>query len=127
METFLLDSSAVINILFGSAAGQQASKRVSGGLATTSIICYCEVLNKADARRRKSAEELLSTLVAFPISLADGKLAVQIQDACRTAGKQVPTPDCLVAATAANHDATVVTADRDFERIQQVKKIVLTD
>ncbi len=127
METFLLDSSTILNVLFGSPAGQKASKLVSSGLAATSIICYCEVLNKSNVQRRKTAEDFLSTLVIFPVSFADGKTAVEIQDECRKEGGFVPSTDCLIAATATNHSATVLTSDKDFERIRQVKKIILTD
>lgn len=126
-ETYLLDSSAIIDLLTTRPLGSRVAKAIEGSELCTSIICYCEVLNKISLQNESNAEKFLSKLFIFPVTLPDGKLAKKIQDSCRLAGRQVPTLDCIVAATAIQNNATLVATDKDFERIQQVKKIVLSD
>lgn len=124
MERYLLDSSAILNILLGTPKGNQIRLFAKNAELITSIICYCEVLNKSDLDKQNKAETLLSQLSVFPLTLTDGQLAKKLQYECRKAGGYVPTLDCLVAATASNQDAEVVTSDSDFSRIEGVKRHV---
>lgn len=124
MERFLLDSSIILDILVGNRQGVEAAKVVSKGEACTSVVSYCEVLNKADLDKLANAELFLSKLLVFGVTLADGKTAKQLELECRKNGRQVPTLDCIIAATAANNGAIVVASDKDFERIEGVSKIL---
>ena len=125
MQRFLLDTSAILHILDSTEKGKKAIKLVSSGEVITSIICYCEVLNKTNLDKQTIAEEFLSKLLVFQVTLEDGNIAKQFQNSCRKSGKFVPTTDCLIAATAANNKAVVVATDSDFERISGIEKIIL--
>jgi|GEM_PF-2462600 len=125
MERYLLDSSAILNILEGSAEGRKAAGILRGNEVVTSIVCYCEVLNKASREKQSAAEAFLSKVPVFPVSLADGYEARKIADSCRKDGNYVPTLDCIIAATAKNNNATVVTMDDDFARMAEVRKVVI--
>jgi len=126
MERYLLDSSIILDVLAGNASGVKAAHILRGGESATSVICYCEVLNKIDLLRQEKAENFLSKLLVFGVTLADGKAAKKLQDECRKSGGQVPTTDCLIAATAMNNGAVMVASDKDFERIKGLeKKLVL--
>ena len=124
MKRFLLDSSIINDILSGNARGQKAATRIEGGELATSVICYCEVLNNINLDKQPKAETFISKLLVFGLSVGDGKIARDLQDSCRAAGKQVPTIDCLIAATALANHATVVSSDSDFARIDGVEKLV---
>ncbi len=122
MTRFLLDTSIILAILDGTAKGQVAKQLIQNSELITSIVCYCEVLNKASLNKIVVAERFLSNLSIFPLTLADGELAKEFQYSCRKSGKFVSTLDCLIAATASNNNATVITTDSDFGRIDGVKK-----
>lgn len=122
MTRFLLDTSIILHILDATAKGAKATELLSGGEAVTNIICYCEVLNKTNLDKLAKAEEFLSKLLIFQVTLEDGKTAKDFQYACRKAGNFVPSTDCLIAATAANNKAVLVASDPDFERIASVEK-----
>lgn len=126
MERYLLDTSIILDILSGTTEGQKATRLIedTGAEVFTSVICYCEVLNKINLEKRGRAKVFLSKLFVFGLSLADGELALKIQDDCRSSGNYVPTLDCLVAATAINNRAAILTLDKDFGRIEKAKKIL---
>ncbi len=124
MTRFLLDSSAILNMLANTSSSSDIRNFISNGELVTSVICYCEVLNEINLHKIKIAEEFLNQLLIFQVTLADAHLAKEIEYACRKSGGQVPTMDCLIAATASNNNATVITTDSDFSRIDGVKKEV---
>lgn len=125
MERYLLDSSIILDMLEGNARGRRARERVENAEATTSIICYCEVLNKGTLAGFERAHSLLDKLPVFETTLADGHLAVEMQLACRRAGTHVRTADCLIAATAMNRGAVVLASDGDFLRIDGARKEII--
>jgi predicted nucleic acid-binding protein len=125
VERFLFDSSAILEVLAGTAKGRKCAEIAGGSEVCTSAICYCEVLNKVDAKHARVAEAFLSKLALFGVSLSDAFTAVKMQGSCRARGKFVPTVDCLIAATARNNKAIVVTADKDFERIEEIALRIL--
>ncbi len=122
MERFLLDSSTILNILAGNANGQKAVGILKNNEACTSIICCCEVLNKINLEKYAKAEAFLSKLLSFSLTHSDGETAKGIQKNCRKNGKHVPTIDCLIAATAINNDAIMISSDSDFQRIDEARK-----
>ncbi len=124
MERYFMDTSAILGILAGGRDGLDIYHFVKKQKIYTSILCYCEVLNKAEGKRQEHAKELLSSFILLPLTLTDGFLAEKLQYACRKTGKHVSTSDCLIAATALNHDAEVVTMDSDFKRIEGLKSYV---
>lgn len=79
-------------------------------------IVYQEVLSGV-RDQRQSLERLLE---GFPLVLATQVHhlhAARLANACRRAGIAVSTPDCLIAATAAEEGADLFTLDADFARI----------
>ncbi|MBI2444903.1 type II toxin-antitoxin system VapC family toxin [Candidatus Micrarchaeota archaeon] len=122
MTQYLLDASAILHIVGGTPQGARIRDLVRNGESATSIICYCEVLNKADLDKLAKAEAFMSNLLVFPFDVSDGSTAKKIQLDCRRNGGYVPTLDCMVAATAIQYDCELVTSDSDFERIGGLKK-----
>ena len=125
MERFLLDSSVILDILAGNADGQKAVGFLKNGEASTSVICCCEVLNTVNLEKYAKAEAFLSKLLVFGLSVSDGETARGLQKNCRKTGRHVPTIDCLIAATAINNDATVISSDSDFERLDGARKLLV--
>jgi predicted nucleic acid-binding protein len=88
-------------------------------LAVTEAIIL-EVLAGAATPRR--AEELRSMLLRFPVlelgGLAGFEHAAELYRACRQAGEQPRSiVDCLIAAPTIAADATLLSTDRDFEKL----------
>lgn len=73
-------------------------------------------------RDDRQAARLQGLIEGFPWVLARREhhlLAARIASRCRRAGVAVSTPDCLIAATAIEEAADLLTLDVDFTRIAQ--------
>ena len=74
-----------------------------------------------DQRRGRAAlvawGALTTRFVPLPIDIHDGETAVDLRLDERRRGRQLKLPDALIAAIALRHDLTLLTADRDFDRI----------
>jgi hypothetical protein len=71
-------------------------------------------------RDDRQATRLQGLIEGFPWVLATREhhiRAAQIANRCRRAGITVSTPDCLIAATAVELGAELLTLDTDFTRI----------
>jgi predicted nucleic acid-binding protein len=68
-------------------------------------------------REKAQFERLEEILEGFPIILATKEIhieAASIANACRSKGIATSTVDCLIAAMAIEHNAQLLTSDRDF-------------
>lgn len=74
-------------------------------------------------KHRPQFDRLRTLLEPFPVVLAepdDHVKAAEITNACRAAGVQAATVDSLIAATAANRRAELLTSDRDYLHMARI-------
>lgn len=71
-------------------------------------------------REKAQFERLEEILAGFPLILATREShieAARIANACRSKGIATSAVDCLIAATAIEHNAVLLTSDRDFHKM----------
>jgi tRNA(fMet)-specific endonuclease VapC len=61
-------------------------------------------------------------LSVYTLDEVDGKQAAELQISLRQRGKQLATVDALIAAIALRYDLILLTSDRDFSYIPQLKQ-----
>ena len=69
----------------------------------------------------ETTRDLLSTLTWLDITRPCARRAGAIQASLKQEGNPLGFADCLIAATAIEHDQTLVTGDGDFERIPDLR------
>jgi len=74
-------------------------------------------------RARDAIERRFSTLPFLVPDQADHVRAAAIHSSCRTKGVQVTTIDALLAALCLQHGLTMLSTDKDFERIAKVESL----
>ena len=121
---FLLDTSVVIAHLRGEPAVTQRLEKAEA--AMISVITYGELLQGAlySARVLHNVTMLQEFSQAIPLLECDSKTAVaygEISSALRKSGQPIPDNDLWIAATARQHNLTLVTRDRHFQCIQGLK------
>ena len=125
----LVDTSAWVE--FDRATGSVVDTRLTELIATTDEVAVTqpvimEVL--AGARDDRRASDLRRLMDRFPLMRFDASVdfdgATRIYRTCRRAGV---TPrgmaDCMIAAVALRHDASLLSADSDLEQVAIVMRI----
>ena len=119
----LADSSAWVEYL--RATGSPVHLRVrqliadEGDLVTTEVVMMELLAGETTPDGVARLRRLLGRFEVLPIEgLADFEAAAELYRRCRAAGESVPKlTDCLIAAVALRHGATLLHRDRDFEVI----------
>ena len=68
----------------------------------------------------KARQAIIERFAALPLLVPDREdhiAAAEIRNACRRAGAQIGTIDALLARLCSRHDLTMLTTDRDFDRL----------
>lgn len=88
-------------------------------VATTGIILQELLQGGVPARTRRQIAERFSALEYIDATREDHIAAADLSNALRSAGVQVGTVDALIAQLAIGNDMTLLTTDRDFDRIAE--------
>ena len=122
-KTYVLDASAVLDLLSnGPGASRvqhllQEAHRLSTPLLA-SVANWGEVFYLSWQRHgEQSARKTLADLSLLPIRIMPVDLPQVLRAGELKALHQIPYVDCLAAALASIHQASLVTSDRDFEKL----------
>ncbi len=129
MKRYLLDTSLVAAFLHGRKhVIELIDPWVRKDEAATSILVYGEVIEYlkglADYSRYKARLQRLFTLeqiTPYPLTYPILERYADIRRTLRPVHKDIGDIDTLIAATAIEHNLTIVTIDRDFERVPHLK------
>jgi tRNA(fMet)-specific endonuclease VapC len=145
VSSYLLDTNQVSRLLQGDERMDKHVARVGVSALTTSVMVVGELYYMAYASKRiqENVIDIDELLKKFTIFTLDKKTAIiygNIKDACyrqfgpkdkkrrsQIAPSQVGLDDndLWILASAIRHNCTLVSADRHFERIQQVRDFPL--
>ncbi len=129
MKRYLLDTGLVAAFLHGRRhVVELIDPWVRKQEAATSILVYGEVIEYlkglADYSRYQARLQRLFTLEQispYPLTYAILERYADIRRTLRPLRKDIGDIDTLIAATAIEHNLTLVTIDRDFERVPHLK------
>lgn len=122
-KTYVLDASAII-VLLENRSGEnrierlikEADRQIAPLLA--SVVNWGEVFYFSWNRGGEEiARKALNYLSHLPIQILPVDLPQALKAAELKAVHHIPYVDCLAAALASLHQATLVTSDRDFEKL----------
>ncbi len=112
MHTHLLDSNILILALRGrSAALDLLDQFRSRDEVSISVVSRTEVLAGMRSREERITTELLLALLSLPVTEAIADRAGRLIYSLARNGVQLSFPDALIAATALEHDLTLVTTN----------------
>src|SRR6266699_2136283 len=127
MKTYLLDTSVVAGYLLAREKAMQLVRpMIAKDQAATSILVYGEVAEyvkkfAAFTTYKARLEALLGQVSPFPLTYAILERYADIRRTLRPLHKDIGDIDTLIAATAIEHNLTIVTIDHDFERVPHLK------
>jgi predicted nucleic acid-binding protein len=122
-QRYVLDASAVLHFVEDGRGAERVEKlftdaRRSGTPLLMSVLNWGEVFYHSwQLRGEESAKETLAGLARLPLELIPVDTVQAIQAGEIKAVHKIPYVDCIAAALAILNDATLVTSDRDFEKL----------
>lgn len=128
MTDYLVDNSVWARLASSDPAIRDRLERIARSPSDLFVTCPPQVVEFCHSARspEEHAHYLEQISLGFPLERApDETLAVGIQSALWNAGlvRAAGTVDILIAAYAIANDATVLSADRDFEHIAAVSDL----
>ncbi|SRR6266446_68941 len=127
MKKYLLDTSLVAGYLLARRkAILLVRPLIEQEQAATSMLVYGEVAEYVKkfatfTAYKASLEALLEQVYPYPLTYPILERYSDIRRHLRPLHKDIGDIDTLIAATAIEHNLTIVTIDRDFERVPHLK------
>lgn len=121
-----LDTSLLIDVLAAEADARGVMDDLDDrgdrhGIAAVTAVELWIGASQGSAQEYRRTEDLLDTLLWFDLDRATARRAGELQGQLRAAGSPLGFNDCVIAATAIEHDQELVTADADFERVDGLR------
>jgi uncharacterized protein len=130
VKTLVLDASALMTFFEGRAGADKVEEILAEAVERKhallmSVVNWGEVYYSIwRAHGEKSARETVKEIAQLPIEIVDADMELAGLAAKLKAEHNLPYADCFAASLAQNHKASLVTADKDFEVVGNLVKIV---
>lgn len=128
---YVLDTNALIEIRKGNESFAEAVKRIVGSDAKQPFITlmtfseyYFGCLN-ADEEGRKDCLNFLNAFGHLSLTKGSAMLYAELTKKYRKLGLSLDAVDMFIAAITADNGMTLLTLDKGFERLTELKKVVI--
>ena len=121
-KTYVLDANAILDLLVNTPGAERVERLVRDARPATpllvSAVNWGEILYISWQRHgEESARQTLADLLQLPIRIVPVDIPQVLKAGELKAVHKIPYVDCLAAALATLSQATLVTSDRDFEKL----------
>ena len=121
-RTYVLDANALLDLLVNGPGAERVEPLLKSARPATpllvSAVNWGEVFYISWQRHgEESAKQTLADLLQLPIRIVPVDVPQVLKAGELKAVHKIPYVDCLAAALAALNQATLVTSDRDFEKL----------
>jgi len=121
-KVYVLDASALVDFLIDKPGAERVEHLLRGARSAepllVSAVHWGEVFYVSWQRHgEESARQALADLLQFSIRIVPVDVPQALRAGELKAVHKIPYVDCLAAALAALNQATLVTSDRDFEKL----------
>ncbi len=116
---FILDSSAVIDVIHGNERGAKVMQIVGDGkFYITSITVHEILLSEKDSAK---AAEFAENSYVFNFGKESAKISANVEKTLRKTGKMINKGDIFIAAISIETNSTLVACDSDFKNVAGLK------
>lgn len=121
-KTYVLDANALLRLLMNEPGAERVERLIRDARPAApllvSVVNWGEVFYISWQRHgRESAKQTLADLLQLPIRIVPADVPQVLKAGELKAVHKIPYADCFAAALAAMNQATLVTTDRDFEKL----------
>ncbi|MDE1850902.1 MAG: type II toxin-antitoxin system VapC family toxin [Candidatus Micrarchaeota archaeon] len=121
-----LDTNIIIDYINGNEAIKKLvnSYAINEGITTTIVTKY-ELLVGRDESERRTVLEFLREIKVYSLEDKAAEVAANIFRKLRISGSSISDTDILIAGISTANDETLITKDRDFERIKSGRFVII--
>lgn len=118
---FILDSSAIIEILKGSNCGKEIGNELDKTSLATTVFSVYEILVGAKPQEIEKIESFFKDLDIISFDKLAARETSLIEKELTAKGSMINKIDIFIASLCRLNDAILVTADKDFKKISNFK------
>lgn len=116
---YILDTSAIIEILRKTERGKRIAEKIRGNEIATSVFSVYELL--MGLNKGEQITELVNTIPSIAFEAQDAQKSSSVHRDLLRKGKPINLIDMFIASMALNRSLHIITCDRDFEKIAGLK------
>ena len=120
---FILDSSAIIEVVHDSERGRKVVNMVSDEKVYITSLSVNEVL--FSEKEAVELEEFIRNAYVFSFDKEAAKISVKIERDLKKTGKMINKTDIFIAAICMQTNSTLVACDNDFKKVAGLKCTVV--
>ncbi len=122
---YVLDTSATIEILKETKTGKKVVQAIGSNHFALSSITAFEILAGALPEEQGKTLELIDSSEIIEFDKESAKISGKIARQLNEKGETINPLDTCIAGSAIKYNAEIVTLDKDFKRIPNLKTIIL--
>ena len=122
---YVLDSSAIIEIMKNGEACKKICNTLGDAPAITTSLTINELILGAKKIERKVIEKLIDGIEILNLDTKSAIKSADIEIFLKKQGKTINKIDVLIAGMCIVNDKTIITLDKHFTRIPELKSIVV--
>ena len=129
--TLVLDSSIVMSLEKGNLTIKKKLKELSEkyeGSPVITFVTYFEFLVGIKGRSKENQEKALgfiNSMGVLKVRKETAEVLANLKHSYDKKGSTLPLADFLIASQVIEHNMLLVTSDKDFDKIKELKKIII--
>lgn len=116
---YVLDTSALIDVLTDMPNAEEVFRKIGEEIVTTTALSVHEYLEGATEKEKFMIKNL--TMDVLPFTVTDAYESGMVAQMLAKQGKLINETDILISGICLSHGATLVTFDKDFDRVSGLK------
>ncbi|HLC86428.1 MAG TPA: type II toxin-antitoxin system VapC family toxin [Candidatus Nanoarchaeia archaeon] len=118
---FILDSSAIIEILNGTNIGKNLANELKDGIVSTTVFSLYEILLGAKPKETAKINDFFESMSILNFENSAAKESSNIERDLAKKGELINKVDIFIASICKLNDRTLITGDKDFKKVPNLK------
>lgn len=123
--TYVLDSSAIIKAMKYPEQAEKIEKLIGTNPLITTSICKHELLSVKNDKEKFIIKKILDSIQILDHTTEAAEQGAEIYRALRKKGETINEFDLLIAGICKANNAHLITYDKDFAKIKEIKTTIL--
>jgi len=118
---YFLDTSAIIDLIYGTVRGEKIKNFIHGKPISTSAFTIYELLMGLKKDEVKKIRSFLKAITVFNFDTKSAIKSAEIERSLKKRGGLINKVDIFIAGICLGHNFNLVTCDQDFIKIKTLK------